>query len=146
MGQPQWDRREVHSFYLPAILQGLEGEVRTCVLQQSRPFSSRRVPLVLVNKGKKKSSFRKARGPEKMGALDKNLCNFWKGVASCNVVLPTSSIISYEFHEGQLDVHIGSSLGFLNLHLYRPTFVSCVVLAFPVCCLSLLIFLCIVNH
>ena len=47
MGQPQWDRREVHSFYLPAILQGLEGEVHTCMLQQSRPFSSRWVPLVL---------------------------------------------------------------------------------------------------
>ena len=67
-------------------------------------------PLYWVNKGKKESSFRKARGPEKMGELDKDLCNFWKGVASSNVTLPTSSIINYEFLEGQLDVHIGLSL------------------------------------
>ena len=66
-----------------------------------------------------------------MGALDKDLCNFWKGVASCNVVLPTSSIISYEFHESQLDVHISSSLGFLNLHLCRPTFVFVRNFSFP---------------
>ena len=103
-------------------------------------------PLYWVNKGKKESSFRKARGPEKMGALDKDLCNFWKGGASCNVVLPTSSIISYEFHESQLDVHIGLSLSFLNLHLCHATFVSCVILAFPMCCPSLFTFLCIVNH
>ena len=45
-----------------------------------------------------------------MGELDKDLCNFWKGVASSNVTLPTSSIINYEFLEGQLDVHIGLSL------------------------------------
>jgi len=45
-----------------------------------------------------------------MGELDKDLCNFWKGVASSNVTLATSSIITYEFHEGQLDVHIGLSL------------------------------------
>jgi len=63
-----------------------------------------------VNKGKKESSFRRARGPEKMGELDRDLCNFWKGVASSNVTLPTSSIITYEFFEGQLDVHIGLSL------------------------------------
>ena len=67
-------------------------------------------PLYWVNKGKKESSFRKAREPEKMGELDKDLCNFWKGVASSNVTLPTSSIISYDFLEGQLDVHIGLSL------------------------------------
>jgi len=79
-------------------------------------------PLYWVNKGKKESSFRKARGPEKMGALDKDLCDFWKRVASRNVVLPTSSIISYEFLESQLDVHIGSSLGSLSLYLYRPAF------------------------
>jgi len=60
-----------------------------------------------VNKGKKESSFRKARGPEKMWELDKNLCGFWKRVASSGVILPTSSIIAYEFLEGQLDVHIG---------------------------------------
>jgi len=67
-------------------------------------------PLYWVNKGKKESSFRKARGPEKMGELDKDLCNFWKGVASSNVTLSTSSIITNEFLEGQLDVHIGLSL------------------------------------
>jgi len=78
--------------------------------------------LYWVNKEKKESSFRKARGPEMMGALDQDLCNFWKRVASSNVVLSTSSIISYEFHEDQLDVHIGSSLSSLSLYSYRPTF------------------------
>jgi len=63
-----------------------------------------------VNKGKKESSFRKARGPEKMGELNRDLCNFWKGVASSNVILSTFSIIAFEFLEGQLDVHIGLSL------------------------------------
>jgi len=63
-----------------------------------------------VNKGKKESSFRKARGSEKMGELDKDLCGFWKRAASSNVILPTSSIIAYEFLESQLDVHIGLSL------------------------------------
>ena len=67
-------------------------------------------PLYWVNKGRKESSFRKARGPEKMGELDKDLCGFWKRVASSNVTLPTSSIIAYEFLEGQLDMHIGLSL------------------------------------
>jgi len=62
-----------------------------------------------VNKGRKESSFRRARGPEKMGELDKDLCNFWKGVASSNVTLSTSSIITYEFLEGQLDIHISLS-------------------------------------
>jgi len=33
-------------------------------------------PLYWVNKGKKESSFRRARGPEKMGELDRDLCNF----------------------------------------------------------------------
>jgi len=62
-----------------------------------------------VNKGRKESSFRRARGPEKMGELDKDICNFWKGVASSNVTLSTSSIITYEFLEGQLDIHISLS-------------------------------------
>jgi len=68
-----------------------------------------------VNKGKKETSFRRARGPEKMGELDKDLCNFWKGVSSPNVTLATSSIIAYEFHEGQLDIHIGSSFPHLRV-------------------------------
>ncbi|XP_068504474.1 dynactin, 150 kDa isoform-like [Phaseolus vulgaris] len=46
-----------------------------------------------------------------MGDLDKDLCGFWKRVASSNVVLPTSAIIAYEFLEGQLDVHIDMLLG-----------------------------------
>jgi len=33
-------------------------------------------PLYWVNKGKKEASFRRARGPEKMGELDKDLSNF----------------------------------------------------------------------
>jgi len=79
-------------------------------------------PLYWVNKGRKESSFRKARGPEKMGDLDKDLCSFWKRVASSNVVLPTSAIIAYEFLECQLDVHIGSSLSSISLYLYCPAF------------------------
>jgi len=97
--------------------------VRVCCSNQD-PSLLNGFPLYWVNKGKKESSFKKARGPQKMGALDKDLCSFWKGVASCNVVLPTSSIISYEFHESQLDVHIGLSLSFLNLHLCHATFGS----------------------
>jgi len=62
-------------------------------------------PLYWVNNGKKESkdNFKRVRGPEKMGELDKDLCNFWKGVASSNITLATSSIITYEFHESQLD-------------------------------------------
>jgi len=68
-------------------------------------------PLYRVNKGKKDSSFRKARGLEKMGDHDKDLCGFWKRVTSSNVVLPTSSIITFEFLESQLDIRIGSFSG-----------------------------------
>jgi len=78
--------------------------------------------LYWVNKGRKESNFRKARGPEKMRDLDKELCGFWKRVASSNVVLPTFAVIAYEFLEGQLDVHIGSFLSSLSLYLYRPAF------------------------
>jgi len=74
--------------------------------------------LYWVNKGKKESSFRKAREPEKMGELDKDLCNFWKRVASSNV------IIAYEFLEGQLDVHIG-----LSLSPYVPLVYTCISLS-----------------
>ena len=95
--------------------------VRVCCIDQD-PSLLDGFPLYWVNKGKKESSFRKARGPEKMGALDKDLCDFGKRDASSNVVLPTSSIISYEFLESQLDVHIGSSLSSLSLYLYRPAF------------------------
>ena len=63
-----------------------------------------------MNKGKKESSFRKAREPENMGELDKDLCDFWKKVASSNVTLSTASIITFEFFESQLDFHIGLSL------------------------------------
>jgi len=62
-------------------------------------------PLYWVNKGKKESkdTFRKARSPEKMGELDKDLCSFWKELASSNTILATPSIIKFEFHESQLD-------------------------------------------
>jgi len=93
--------------------------------------------LYWVNKGKKESkdNFRRVRGPEKMGELDKDLCNFWKGVASSNITLATSSIIAYEFHECQLDFHIGLSSPhlrvFLSLSSHHPIFyidVACVIL------------------
>jgi len=66
-------------------------------------------PLYWVNKGNKDSrdSFRKARSLDKMGDLDKDLCLFWKSVASANITFPTASIISFEFLEGQLEMHIG---------------------------------------
>ena len=67
-------------------------------------------PLYWVNKRKKESSFRKGREPEKMGELDKDLCGFWKKVASSNVTLSTASIVSFEFYESQLDFHIGLPL------------------------------------
>jgi len=88
--------------------------VRVCCNDQD-PTLLDGFPLYWVNKGKKESSFRRARGPKKMGELDKDLCNFWKGVASSNVTLATSSIITYEFHEGQLDVHIGLSFPHLRV-------------------------------
>ena len=61
--------------------------VRVCCSDQD-PSLLDRFPLYWVNKGKKESSFKKARGPEKMGELDKDLCGFWKRVASSNVTLP----------------------------------------------------------
>jgi len=73
-------------------------------------------PLYWVNKGKK-DNFMRARSPEKMGELDKDLCNFWKGVASSNITLATSSIITYEFHESQLNFHIGLSSSHLQVSL-----------------------------
>ena len=115
--------------------------VRVCCSDQD-PALLDGFPLYWVNKGKKDSSFREL---EKMGDLDRDLCGFWKRAASSNVVLPTSSIISYEFLESQLDVHIGLSLGFLSLRSCRPTFTLCIVLASPTHCLALLIFLCLVD-
>ncbi|XP_068477058.1 predicted GPI-anchored protein 58, partial [Phaseolus vulgaris] len=46
-----------------------------------------------------------------MGELDKDLCLFWKNVAAANITFPTSSIISFEFLEGQLEAHIDLMLG-----------------------------------
>ncbi|XP_068464238.1 uncharacterized protein [Phaseolus vulgaris] len=46
-----------------------------------------------------------------MGDLDKDLCLFWKSVASANITFPTASIISFEFLEGQLEMHIDAMLG-----------------------------------
>ena len=49
--------------------------VRVCCSNED-PTLLDRFPLYWVNKGKKEASFRRARGPEKMGELDKDLCNF----------------------------------------------------------------------
>ena len=66
-------------------------------------------PLYWVQKGNKdaKESFRRPRSSDTMGELDKDLCLFWKKVAAANITFPTSSIISFEFFEGQLEAHIG---------------------------------------
>jgi len=42
-----------------------------------------------------------------MGELDKDLCLFWKSVATANITFLTSSIISFEFFEDQLEARIG---------------------------------------
>ena len=103
MGQPQWGSWVVH----PLSFTGWKGKfVRVCCSAQD-PTLLDGFPLYWVNKGKKEASFRR---PEKMGELDKDLCKFWKGVTSSNVTLVTSSIIAFVFQEGQLDIHIGSSL------------------------------------
>jgi len=77
-------------------------------------------PLYWVNKGKKdsKDNFWKARSPEKMGELDRDLCNFWKEVASTNTTLATPSIIKFEFYEDQLDFYIG--LPFYSIWISLP--------------------------
>ena len=84
-------------------------------------------PLYWVNKGKKESkdTFQKARSPEKMGELDKDLCSFWKEVASSNnilatsnTILATSSIIKFEFDESQLDFYIGLPSLLLRISLF----------------------------
>ena len=80
------------------------------MLQRSRPFPSQRVPLVLGKQGEEGVKLQEVQGARKKGELDRDLCGFWKRVASSNVVLPTSFINAYEFLEDQLDVHIGSSL------------------------------------
>jgi len=53
--------------------------VRVCRNDQD-PTLLEGFPLYWVNKGKKESkdNFRRARSPEKMGELDKDLCSFWK--------------------------------------------------------------------
>lgn len=96
--------------------------VRVCCNDQS-PTLLDGFPLYWVDKGKKDSQdhFRKARSPEKMGELDRDLCNFWKEVASTNTTLPTSSIIKFEFYEDQLDFYIGPSLHFAWIFLPVPS-------------------------
>ena len=66
-------------------------------------------PLYWVNKGNKESkgSFRRPRSSDSMGALDKDLCFFWKSVADANITFLTTTLISYEFFEDQLEVRIG---------------------------------------
>jgi len=80
-------------------------------------------PLYWVNKGKKdpKDNFRKAMGPDKMGELDRDLCNFWKEVASTNTTLATPSIIKFEFYESQLDFYIGLPSFFIWASLPVPS-------------------------
>ena len=42
-----------------------------------------------------------------MGALDKDLCLFWKSVADINITFLTTALISFEFFEDQLEARIG---------------------------------------
>jgi len=97
--------------------------VRVCCSDQE-PTLLDGFPLYWVNKGKKESkdNFRKARSPEKMGELDKDLCNFWKEVASSHTTLTTSSIIKFEFAESQLDFYIGLSSFLLRLSFLRRVY------------------------
>ncbi|XP_068475191.1 uncharacterized protein [Phaseolus vulgaris] len=46
-----------------------------------------------------------------MGELDKDLCLFWKSVAAANITFLTSSLISFEFFEDQLEARIDLMLG-----------------------------------
>ncbi|XP_068486609.1 predicted GPI-anchored protein 58 [Phaseolus vulgaris] len=46
-----------------------------------------------------------------MGALDKDLCLFWKSVADANITFLTTALISFEFFEDQLEVRIDRMLG-----------------------------------
>ena len=63
-----------------------------------------------------------------MGELDKDLCLFWKRVADAHINFPTSSIITFEFLEDQLEAHIGkphltikfTNLAFLSVLLCIP--------------------------
>jgi len=66
-------------------------------------------PLYWVDKGKKesKSCFRRPRSPDSMGALDRDLCLFWKRVADANITFLTTTLISFEFYEDQLEIRIG---------------------------------------
>ena len=65
-------------------------------------------PLYSVDKGKKesKSCFRRPRSPDNMGALDRDLCLFWKRVADANITFLTTTLISFEFYEDQLEIQI----------------------------------------
>ena len=66
-------------------------------------------PLYWVDKGKKesKSCFRRPRSPDCMGALDRDLCLFWKRVSDANITFLTPTLISFEFFEDQLEFQIG---------------------------------------
>jgi len=63
-------------------------------------------PLYWVNMVAK-GSFRRPRSPDNMGALDKDLCLFWKSVADLNITFLTTALISFEFFEDQLEARIG---------------------------------------
>ena len=83
-----------------------------------------------------------------MGELDRDLCHFWKEVASTNTTLPTSSIIKFEFCEDQLDFYIGLSLHSTWIFLPVPNlfyfFTKFVRITCPTLTLALLI-ICICN-
>jgi len=83
-----------------------------------------------------------------MGELDKDLCLFWKSVADAHINLPTSSIITFEFLEDQLEAHIGkphltikfTNLAIFSVLLWHPVINLCAACVIPVqTCLYLLL-------
>ena len=86
-----------------------------------------------------------------MGELDKDLCLFWKRVADAHINFPTSSIITFEFLEGQLEAHIGkphltikfnTNLAFFPFYFGIPFINLCAACIIPVqtCLCFLLLF------
>ena len=76
-----------------------------------------------------------------MGELDKDLCLFWKRVADAHISFPTSSIITFEFLEGQLEAHIGKphlTIKFnTNLAFFFPFYFGIPLLTYVLLVLSL---------
>ena len=109
MGELERDCWEVDPLYLPAILQRLERQVRPGAPNDKDASLLDGFPLYWVDKGNKESkgSFRRPRSPDNMGALDKDLCFFWKSVADANITFLTTTLITFEFFDDQLEVRIG---------------------------------------